>query len=286
MAYWSRLIAPTVAAAASFATAACSPLVLLNALVPSGGYDVHAGLAYGSADRQRLDLYVPHGAPSGAPVIVFFYGGSWTTGDRRLYRFVGEAFAMRGYRVAIPDYRLHPEVRFPTFVEDGAVALSWLREHAGEFGFDRDRFVLVGHSAGAHIAALIALDQRYLAAAGVPRESVRGVVGLAGPYAFDPLAYASTRPIFAGLSHPDEARPITFATGSAPAMLLIHGADDRTVLPENSRELAAAILQAGGHARVVEIPETGHVGVVLSFASLFRGRDAVFRETLAFIGPP
>ena len=263
--------------------AACSPATLLNAFVPSDGYSVRHDLAYGDGERQRLDLYLPAEGPERAPVVVYFYGGSWKSGSREAYRFIGEALARQGFIVAIPDYRLYPEVRFPAFVEDGARAVGWLSTHAPDFGGDPDRLILMGHSAGAHIAALLAFDRRYLGREAVPKSSIRGLVGVAGPYAFDPLAYDSTKPIFTGLGKPEQARPITFAANGSVDTLLLHGADDTTVLPRNSRDFASRIQNSGGQATVLEYPEIGHIKIILSFAAPFRGRDSVYQDTIDFL---
>ncbi len=262
---------------------ACSPGTLLNAVVPSEGYVLHKDVIYGDADRQVLDLYRPEDGPDDAPVVVYFYGGSWKSGSRQSYRFMGEALARSGFVVAVPDYRLYPDVRFPDFVEDGARAVRWASDHAREFGGDPNRIILMGHSAGAHIAALLAFDERYLAREGVPESSLRGFVGVAGPYAFDPLAYRSTKPIFSGLGNIDQARPITFVDGEEVAALLLHGADDTTVFPQNSRDFAARIREAGGSVTLREYDDTGHIKIILSFAALFRGRDTVYEDTIAFL---
>ncbi len=262
---------------------ACSPATLINAFVPDEGYVAHVNLAYGVEDRQVLDLYVPEDAPDLAPVVVYFYGGSWRSGSRGTYRFMAEALAARGFAVAVPDYRLYPDVRFPTFVEDGARAVRWVRDHARDFGGDPDRIVLMGHSAGAHTAALLAYDERYLADAGVPAASVRGMVGIAGPYAFDPLAYRTTRPIFEGVSDVEQAKPITFVGGEDVPALLLHGAEDTTVLPRNSHELAARIRRAEGRAIMREYADTAHIGIILSFARPFRGHDTVYEDTIRFL---
>lgn len=267
--------------------AACSPTTLLNAFVPNDGYVQHEDVAYGEAERQMMDIYRPEGRPVGkfgnAPVVVFFYGGSWKSGSRKSYRFMGEALARSGFVVAVPDYRLYPEARFPEFVEDGARAVRWLSDHAKAYGGDPERIVLMGHSAGAHIAALLAFDERYLVREGVPTSSLRGFVGVAGPYAFDPLAYRSTKPIFSGVADTDQARPITFAGGEDVAALLLHGTDDRTVFPKNSRAFAMRIREAGGKVTLLEYDGTGHIKIILSFAAPFRGRDTVYDDTIAFL---
>ncbi len=267
--------------------AACSPATLLNAFLPSDGYLPIEDIAYGDDERQVLDIYRPEEGPAGevdgAPVVVYFYGGSWKRGSRKTYRFMGEALARSGFVVVVPDYRLYPQVRFPAFVEDGARALSWVTTQVKAYGGDPDRIILMGHSAGAHIAALLAFDERYLAGQGVPRASIRGLVGIAGPYAFDPLAYRSTKAIFAGLANTDDARPITFVDGEEVPTLLLHGADDRTVLPRNSRELAARLREAGGEVTLLEYDGTGHIRIILSLAAPFRGRDTVYEDTIAFL---
>ncbi len=266
---------------------ACAPADLLNALVPSSGYEVSYGLAYGTDDRQRLDVYRPvkvaKGSDESKPaIIVYLYGGSWRSGERGYYRFVGEAFANLGFPVVVPDYRLYPDVTFPAFVTDAAKAVAWVQANAETIGGDGDRLILVGHSAGAHIAALLALDSAYLQEAGVPSDAIRGVVGLAGPYAFDPLAYDWTRPVFAD-SDPRLWRPVSLARSGTPPLFLLHGLDDRTVKPHNTTSLADAVQAAGGTARASLYPDVGHIGIVVSLAAPFRGRDTVFDDVAAFV---
>ena len=177
--------------ALSFAAllAGCSPLKSFNAVLPKDGGSRLVGrdLAFASGERGRLDLYAPKGTAAGAklPVIVFFYGGSWSSGDKDGYGFVGRALAAQGFLVAVPDYRLVPEVRFPGFVEDGAAAVKWVRANAARYGGDPDRLVLAGHSAGAYNAAMLALDEKWL---GADRAAVKGFAGLAGPYDFLPFS--------------------------------------------------------------------------------------------------
>ena len=275
----------TVAAMVSaiVSVAACSSAALLNVLVPDEGYTVAEGLAYGADPRQRLDVYAPSEAVGSAPVLVFFYGGSWKSGSRSYYRFVGEAFAACGYIVVVPDYRLHPAVRFPAFVEDGAEALKWVERNISQFGGDPSQIILAGHSAGAHLAALLLFDQHYLADVGFDRDRLFGFVGLAGPYAFNPLAYESTQQVFATVDHPDKARPIAFVDGSEPPVLLMHGESDDTVEMVNAKKLAARVREAGGEAQFMTYPGRTHAGLILSLAAPFRGRDSVHADMLTFM---
>lgn len=263
------------AAAALLLIPGCSPLSAINALVPEDGHQRTVGVAYGPQSRQKLDVYRPDSVDNGKPVVVFLYGGSWKRGKRENYRFAGQAFASRGYVTVIPDYRTYPEVRFPAFVQDSAAAVAWVRKNISRFGGDPNRIVLAGHSAGAHIAALLAYDKRYLADADVPMTSIAGLVGLAGPYYFDPLKYVSLRGIFETVTDPDEARPVTFVKPGQASSLLIHGKDDTTVWPENSAELTKKLKEARVPVQYVELEDVGHIGILLEVAEPFQEEGGV-----------
>ncbi len=269
---------------------ACSPLRSFNAIVPkdSGAEAIERGAAYGTHPRQRLDIYRPRqkgrgggaaGAQGPLPIILFLYGGSWQSGEREGYGFAGRALAARGFLVAIPDYRLVPEVRFPAFLEDGAAALRWVRANAGRLGGDGSRIVLVGHSAGAYNAAMLALDPRWL---GEDRRAVRGLIGLAGPYDFLPLSGPVTNAAFSGAADPRLTQPVNFASAGDPPTLLLHGAKDRTVYPRNSRRLGEMLSAAGVEARVKLYPQLGHVGILTALARPFRGKAPVLEDVGAF----
>jgi acetyl esterase/lipase len=272
------LLTPLLALAAS-----CSPLKTFNALVPkdSGVAVVARDQPFRAGPRGRLDLYAPRRAVAGArlPVIVFFYGGSWSSGSKAGYAFVGRALAAQGFVVAIPDYRLVPEVHFPEFVEDGAAAVRWVRANAARFGGDPDRIVLAGHSAGAYNAAMLAVDERWL---GRDRAAVRGFVGLAGPYAFLPLDGPITRAAFGRAADLNATQPVTHAgRGDPPALLLVAG-QDTLVFPRNSQRLAAALQSAGVSAEVRTYPDLGHIGILTALARPFRGRAPVVRDIATF----
>jgi acetyl esterase/lipase len=263
----------------------CTKFQMLNATVPAWGYHRTANIAYGPDPRQSLDVYVPCNNPDHAPVVVFFYGGYWRYGSKTDYRFVGQALASKGFVAVLPDYRLYPQVKFPAFVEDGAVAVRWTRDHVREFGGDPSRIYLMGHSAGAHTCALLALDRHYLHDAGVDRSIVRAVAGLSGPYDFVPGP--DTGPIF-GMT-PDDTRadpitqPMTFVNHVAPPFLLLHGHYDQVVRPDNSLRFAAALQQAGVDARAVIYPNLGHAGVAQALAWSFRWRGPVLNNVVDFL---
>lgn len=264
--------------------AGCSPLSALNLVTTEAGYRLEEGLAYAAGPRHRLDLYLPEAPRGDGTVILFFYGGNWRSGDRGDYRFVGQAFAAEGYLVVIPDYRLYPEVRFPDFVEDGAKAAAWVKREIGAWGGNSDRIVLAGHSAGGHIAALLAFDRRYLEEAGAKDMQPLALVGLAGPYAFDPLGYASTRPIFEDFPRPEAMRPIAAVTPAAPASLLLHGDNDRTVFPWNSEQLERRLTEAGVRVEYLPLSDIGHAGILLALADPFQNHAPVVLEIDRFLG--
>lgn len=277
-------------AALSALLPACSPLGILDSLLASeAGFTAERAVAYGDGPRRKLDAYVPQGteatAPEGGPLVVFFYGGGWRGGTRVNYRFVGQALARCGLVTVIPDYRTYPEVRFPAFVEDAARAVRWARDNAARLGADPGRIVLAGHSAGAHTAAMLALDPRYLGAVGLGPADIEAVVGIAGPYGFDPLKYDSTRSIFRSAADIDDARPLALAKAgrtpgvALPRFALLHGRADETVIPRNSIELARTLEARGADAALTLYDGIGHYRVVLAFFDLFN-RWAPVRDDL------
>lgn len=263
----------------------CSPLKTFNAVIPkdSNSAQIATNIAYAPHDRQQLDIYAPDsevGIGTSQPVVVFFYGGSWNSGTKDGYDFVGRALASRGFLTVIPDYRLVPEIRYPAFVEDGADAVRWAKANAQKYGGDPECIVLAGHSAGAYIAAMLAVDERWLAA---DRANIRGVVGLAGPYDFIPFEGQVTQDAFDTWPEPRETQPVTWAGEGDPAALLLTGRDDKTVLPYNSERLAALLQEGGVSARVKTYPDLGHVGIVTAIAKPLRGNAPVLSDMASFV---
>jgi acetyl esterase/lipase len=277
-----RALGTLVAAPLLAATAGCSSAGLVQALTPTGHYTRQDGIAYGGNPRQVLDVYVPKDARPGLPVVVFFYGGSWQHGERALYSFVGEALTSRQYIAVIADYRLWPEVGFPLFIDDGASVVAWTHANIAAHGGDPGRIVLAGHSAGAHIAAMLTLDRAYLAKAGTP-DVVTGFVGLAGPYDFLPLTDPELQALFGPPAGLAATQPINFVRADAPPLWLAHGTADTTVAPKNSINLAARTHAVGGRATLKLYDGYSHVGLVARLAAVMRPTSTLLDDMAAFI---
>ena len=276
-------------AAGLLALAGCSPAGLLNRVSRLGGDGATRaavrGAAYGPLARQRLDVWVP-AARSAAPlpVVIFFYGGGWVSGDRGDYGFVGRAFAARGFVAIVADYRLVPEVRFPAFLQDGALAVRWARDHVARHGGDPRRITLAGHSAGAYEAAMLALDPHYLRDAGVDPKIVRSAALLAAPTDFYPFTEARGRDALGQWPNPRETQPISFVRADAPPILLMHGTADTVVRPYNSERLAKKLAAAGATAELRLYPGKNHVDLVKSLSPLFRGTTPALADSVQFLG--
>ena len=243
-------------------------------------------LAYGADARQTLDVYRPQGAQQ-APVMVFWYGGSWQQGSKDYYRFVGQSLARRGFVAILPDYRLAPDHPFPAFVEDAASAVRWARDHAEEFGGDPNRIYVSGHSAGGHIALMLTLDPRYLDAVGLAPSDLAGVVSLAGPTGLENLRGEALKGVFPRAIPDDAFSPIALAARDAemaPPILLMIGLDDDVVYASSVARLADAIRAGGGSVTVKAYPGIGHIGLMLGFAAPFEGNSRAVDDLARFAG--
>ena len=276
----SWLRAPVLAALAPLG--GCSVTGVLAATTPARGRIVR-GVPYGEGVRRRLDVYTPD--PAGrAPVVVFLYGGSWQGGSRSIYAFVGKALAANGFVTMIPDYRVYPEVSYPDFLRDLAQAVRWARDHAQAYGGDGTRLFLVGHSAGAYNAAMLGLDRRWLAEAGLdPARDLRAVVGLAGPYDFLPLEDSTLMTIFGPEELRPQTQPIAYADGRGPPMLLGAGTRDTVVDPDNAARLARRIRANGGEVEVRFYPGLDHRLAIGTFAGPLRFLAPTLRDTVGFL---
>lgn len=258
----------------------------INAAAKTSGVQATRGIVYERSHDLKLDVYRPAGTAAGAkfPVVVFFYGGNWDSGKRQWYRWMGEALAQRGLVAVVPTYREWPQVKLDGFMTDGANAVSWAWRHAAEYGGDPRELFVMGHSAGAHIAALLATDSRWLAGVGMQPRQLDGFVGLAGPYDFLPLTNPDYISMF-GSTHAQQlqSQPVHFVDGNEPPMLLLQGLDDDIVAPKNTRSLAAAMRHEGEPVETKFYPDVGHIMLLLSMSRPFRGRASTLADSVAWI---
>lgn len=242
-------------------------------------------VVFGRPDGPRLDVYSPDGLDDAAPVVVFFYGGRWQSGSKDLYRLLGDALTRRGIVTVVPDYTLAPDTSFPGWVEEGAESVAWTWANIASFGGDPDRIFLVGHSAGAHTAALLTLDERYLRAVGLEPNVIRGTVSISGP-----VSTRWTDPDVQALMGPEQGWPTSYpdthVDGSEPPLLLLHGGEDETVRPRNSADLAQLVRERGGCARAIVYPGIGHIEIIVALMAPWLRRAPVRDDVVEFIVDP
>lgn len=273
-------------AGGALALAGCSPTRVLNAWLPGDTHTLTADVAYGDDPRQRLDIYRPRSpAPTnGHPVVLFFYGGSWNTGSRADYRFVGEALAAQGLLALVADYRLYPQVRYPDFLHDCARALAYTLREAPRLAGDARRVFVMGHSAGAYNAAMLALDERWLAPLDLSPKQLAGWIGLAGPYDFIPVVNPDVRPVFHHPNEPPESQPIRYADRRAIRSFLGAARADSLVNPHrNTEQLAQRLQRAGTDVTLRWYERANHVTLAGAFARPLRWIAPVLDDVEDFV---
>jgi acetyl esterase/lipase len=279
------LSAKIVAACALVASllTGCSDALFTLANAPTHFSSVRAqtDIAYGDQPRQRLDIYAPPQA-KGLPVVIFWYGGAWTDGTKDNYRFVGTALAESGLVAILPDYRLYPAATFPVFLEDGARAVAWVERHAENFGGDHTRIVLMGHSAGAHEAAMLTLAPTYLAAAGANAADIVGLIGLSGPYVLEPDTDV-LRTIFSSPYGRSDWQPVRYANPQAPPTLLLHGLEDQRVLPLQTRRFRDALAAHGVSVEMDLYDGASHADTIAAFSVFEQKRAPELARVIGFI---
>ncbi|HEX8302737.1 alpha/beta hydrolase [Sphingomonas sp.] len=249
----------------------------------SGASRPGSAIAFGTKG-QTLDVWRPAGEPTAnRRVVIFFYGGGWVKGDRAAYAFAARALAREGFVVVVPDYRKVPGIRFPAFLQDGAEAVKWVRDHVAGFGGDPARVALMGHSAGAYTVAMLALDKKWLEAEGVDPGIVKAGVGLSGPYDFFPFTSKRSIDAMQGVADPQMTQPLHFARKDAPPLLLITSTADVTVRPKNAINLHARLKALGGPVEIKNYPGLTHEEVVMALSRPFRGKGPTLADSVKFL---
>lgn len=257
-------------------------LDVIDRLTPGeGGTLVEDEVSFGT-HGQKIDVWRNGAAKqAGAPVVVFLHGGGWVKGDRPSYGWAARGLASKGFVVVVPDYRKVPDVRFPAFLEDGAEAVAWTKANIAKLGGDPARIAIMGHSAGAHTAIMLALDPQWLAKAGAPG-AIKAAVGLSGPYDFLPFTGRGIAAM-GQWPRPLETQPISYARKDAPPMLLITGTEDTTVRPKNARNLTAKLKALGAPVEIREYGGQGHEDIVMALSRPFRSKSTVLNDSAAFL---
>ena len=279
----ARCLSETAQVCAACCLMSCSTTLVLNTLEPHAHISIVRDLRYQSGSRGTLDLYRPKSDAKQTPIVVFIYGGYWDSGDKSKYTFVGEALASAGFLTLIPDYRVYPEVRWPTFLQDNAQAVRWAYDHAAQYGADHRALFLLGHSAGAYDAVMLALDSRWLNAVQMdPARDLRGVAGLAGPYDFLPLKSKELQQVFGPPEGRAATQPINYVTGLNPPLLLATDTADTTVEPANTTRLAAKVRAAGGPVDARYYRGLNHGLLLGVFAAPLRFLSPVLHDVVQF----
>lgn len=259
---------------------------MLDLSVTDEGYQSIDNVRYGAKSHQKLNLYRPEIGQQPYATVVFFYGGRWRSGSKNDYRFIAQALAENGIATVLPDYGLYPQYNFPDFMADAAKAVAWTYAHAKEYQLNKSQIYLMGHSAGAQIAAMLSLDRQYLARENIRTQQLAGLIGLAGPYDFYPFTDSDVKQVFASVKDKQQTQPIHYVGPHAPPMLLLSGLQDTTVRVKNSRHLAARQIAQGGKVQTRYYPKLAHVGILLSLAKSFRTMAPVLEDSVTFIRQP
>lgn len=277
--YGRKVFIVMFAALASLLNQACSQagLFVVNAPTYFTSHKVQTDIVYDDEIGQKLDVFTPQEVRTDSPIIVFIYGGRWTDGKKEDYRFVGSFFAENGYITVVPDYRKYPDVKFPSFAQDVAQSIKWVSET-----YPGRKIVVSGHSAGAHLGAIVVSDERYLQGLGVDLQTLSGFIGLAGPYNFTPED-ADLVDMFGPPENYSQMQVTTFIDGSEPPMLLLHGAEDEVVGTFNYEKVAAKVKEQGGSVKTSLIDGLGHVELISSLTWIYRSKRLVDDLILEFL---
>ena len=197
--------------------------------------------------KDRLDLYIPQGVAN-APVIFSLHGGALSIGDRSEETFVGQRFAAAGFLTVVTSYRLSPGVAHPAHVQDAAAAFAWAKQNIKQHGGDPDRIIVIGHSAGAYLAMLLATNPRYLAAHKLSPRDIKGLVPVSGFFWVDKPGVAPDRPKYVWGNDRDtwiDASPARYLRGNLPPVLIIDTDGDEDWRQQQNIDMAAALRSAG-----------------------------------------
>ncbi len=265
-----------------------SSLFVVNTLAGFEDFNVVEDLPYGHHELNRLDIYSPNHLPvdstTSPPTVIFFYGGCWggcETRNKEDYPFVAQALTTHGYVAVLADYRRHPQVKFPEIMDDARQVVEWTVENIEAYGGSSDKIFLMGHSAGAHLAIMLALNESYLNSK--TYQSLKGAVGMAGPYDFLPLTKRYQKEVFGPPEKYPESQPVNFVDGTEPPLLLLYGNEDETVKPRNIINLTNRILQSGGEVEHHVYDDIDHTSILGALSIPLQNSEPVLADIINFL---
>ncbi len=271
---------------------AFSALAIVNGLTSSDGVGVSKNILYGDEPSQDLDMYYPKPLAKAMkseraitdtyPMIVFVYGGSWESGTKEEYAFVGQSLAQAGYITAVINYRKAPEHVYPDFVEDTAKAIAWSFDNAASFHADPKRIAVVGHSAGAFNAIAAVSDEDFLAPYGIKPDDIKAVVGIAGPYSYDFRKFDSAS-AFPANATPNEVMPDNHIKGEQPPYLLLTAENDKLVYDTNTIKMTKALKDYGATVENGVIEGASHATSIGAMAPPLRWLNDVRAQVLTYL---
>ncbi len=251
-----------------------SNAIMLEAAAPikfpsgelSSSVEVRKNISYipDDLDKHKLDVYVPKGK-SKFPILIFFHGGSWKSGDRSNYPALANRFAKAGIGVVVPSYRLMPAAASPAQTDDALAAVEWTIKNIEQFGGNPQRIYVSGHSAGGHLAAYAGLNRKFW-------PNLKGVLPLSGVYDVSKIA---------GFKDDANASPMTHIQPGAPPFLITYCQNDYPGLPDQARKFYGALQAAGIPSELVYVPNENHISEIVD---VYKDDDLTANSILKFIG--
>ena len=229
--------------------------------------EVHKDIPYvegkDADERQKLDLYLPRGA-KGYPTLFFIHGGGWRAGSRSGFDRIGRTFARNGVAFVSTGYRLSPKVMHPAHIQDVAKGFAWAVAHIGKYGGDPGAIFVSGHSAGGHLAALLATDDDYLKAEKLSLSNVKGVIPVSGVFVISPRM----KNVFGDdAAVCKKASPQSHVRAGLPPFLILYGDGERNGLGRQAEAFAPALRGQKVEATVVVGEDRNHGSIMMRMAA-------------------